>query len=362
MSAKLINNSGTFGCIYHPGIPCNPNEIVGPEYATKIHSNTNQSIVLNEIAISNKIKENIPDYADYFSPVLDACKVNLANVDAGKCKFIKNKTPVQFVSTKMKFIKGQSLLKHVKQLTNMKAYKEVVTLYDKICLAVEKLSEIHVVHFDLKSDNVIVTKSGTPIIIDFGISMDMDNVIASIDKGSVSKKASVSNLSLSNSNVSKSNINISMINPSVSRKSESSLSAFPQLLDYSFYTYNTDYSSWCVEIVLISFIVQKQKPREMITSTQIMNIFDEVMRKNKFANKNYLKDAVILYRANFKLNIADKFNNVENVKLLSHLITKYRKWDIYSATILFIKMLEQIKQFPSDADREIIIHNLGFME
>jgi len=353
MSAKLINNSGTFGCIYHPGIPCNPNETVGPEYATKIHSNTNQSIVLNEIAISNKIKENIPDYADYFSPVLDACKVNLANVDAGNCKFIKNKTPVQFVSTKMKFIKGHALLKHVKQLTNMKAYKEVATLYDKICLAVEKLNQIHVVHFDLKSDNIIVTKSGTPIIIDFGISMDMDNVIASIDKGSVSKNASVSKLSLSN---------ISMINPSVSRKSESSLSAFPPLLDYSFYTYNTDYSTWCVDIILISFIVQKQKPMDIITSTQIMNIFDEVMRKNNFANKKYLKDAVVLYRVNFKLNVADKFNNVENVKLLNHLITKYRKWDIYSATILFIKMLEQIKQFPSDAHKEIIIHNLGFVE
>jgi serine/threonine protein kinase len=353
MSAKLINNSGTFGCIYHPGIPCNPNETVGLEYATKIHSNTNQSIVLNEIAISNKIKENIPDYADYFSPVLEACKVNLANVDAGNCKFIKNKTPVQFVSTKMKFIKGLALLKHVKQLTNMKAYKEVSTLYEKICIAVEKLNQIRVVHFDLKSDNIIVTKSGTPIIIDFGISMDMDNVIASIDKGSVKSQVS------SSVKATKSSSSLSTMNAA---KSSSSLTTFPPLLDYSFYTYNTDYSAWCVEIVLISFIVQKQKPMDNITSTQIMNIFDEVMRKNKFANIIYLKDAVVSYREQFKLNVADKFNNVENVKLLNHLMTKYRKWDIYSATILFIKMLEQIKQFPSDAHKEIIIHNLGFVE
>ena len=360
MSAKLINNSGTFGCIYHPGIPCNPNETVGAEYATKIHSNTNQSIVLNEIAISNKIKENIRDYADYFSPVLDACKVNLANVDAGKCKFITNKTPVQFVSTKMKFIKGQALLKHVKQLTPTKAYKEVVTLYDKICLAVEKLNQIRVVHFDLKSDNIIVTKSGTPIIIDFGISIDMDNVIASIDNASPSAnvvKSKLSSANAVNSKVSSANA----VNSKVS-STKSSSSAFSSLLDYSFYTYNTDYSTWCVDIVLISFIVQKQKPTDVITSTQMMNIFDEVMRKNKFASIIYLKDALVTYRANFKLNVAEKFNNVENVKLLSHLITKYRKWDIYSATILFIKMLEQIKQFPSDAHKEIIIHNLGFVE
>ena len=93
-----------------------------------------------------------------------------------------------------------------------------------------------------------------------------------------------------------------------------------------------------------------------------MNIFDEVMRKNKFANIIYLKDAVKSYREKFKLNVADKFNNLENVKLLSYLMTNYRKWDLYSATILFIKMLEQIKQFPSEAHKEIIIHNLGFME
>jgi serine/threonine protein kinase len=358
MSAKLINNSGTFGCIYHPGIPCNPNETVGAEYATKIHSNTNQSIVLNEIAISNKIKENIPNYADYFSPVLEACKVNLANVDAGKCKFIKNKTPVQFVSTKMKFINGQALLKHVKQLTNKietKTYKEVVTLYDKLCLAVEKLSQIHVVHFDLKSDNIIVTKSGTPIIIDFGISMDMDNVIASMDTGSANTvRSQVSSTNAANSHLSSVNAGKS--------SSSSSLSGFPPLLDYSFYAYNTDYSTWCVDIVLISFIVQKQKPMEMITTKQIMDIFDEVMRKNKFASIIYLKDAVVTYRTTFKLNVADKFNNVENMKLLNHLMTNYRKWDLYSATILFIKMLEQIKQFPSDAHKEIIIHNLGFVE
>jgi serine/threonine protein kinase len=349
MSAKLINNTGTFGCIYHPGIPCNPNETVGPEYATKIHSNTNQSIVLNEIAISNKIKENMPDFADYFSPVLDACKVNLANVDAGKCKFIKNKTPVQFVSTKMKFIKGHALLKHVKQLTPSKAYKEVVTLYDKISLSVEKLSQIHVVHFDLKSDNIIVTKSGTPIIIDFGISIAMDNIIASMGKGSVKSSTSASSV-----NAIKSSTSTSV--------ASTSTSAFPPLLDYSFYAYNTDYSAWCVDIVLISFIVQKQKPMDIITSLQVMEIFDEVMRKNKFASIIYLKDAVVTYRATFKLNVADKFNNLENIKLLNHLMTNYRKWDLYSATILFIQMLEQIKQFPSDAHKEIIIHNLGFVE
>ena len=263
----------------------------------------------------------------------------------------------------MKFIKGHALLKHVKQLTNTKAYKEVATLYDKICIAVEKLNQIRVVHFDLKSDNIIVTKSGTPIIIDFGISMDMDKVIATLGNptlGNSNFSVSKGYPSASKGNPSKGNP--SKGNPSVSTNSESSSSAFSSLLDYSFYTYNTDYSTWCVDIVLISFIVQKQKPMDIITSSQIMNIFDEVMRKNKFANIIYLKDAVKSYREKFKLNVADKFNNLENVKLLSYLMTNYRKWDLYSATILFIKMLEQIKQFPSEAHKEIIIHNLGFME
>ena len=182
MKPRLISE-GTYGCIFNPGFRCNyssgsgslKNENTDIKYATKVHSNVNLSIVKNEITISTKIRENISNYDVYFSPVLETCKVNLAKVDADKCKIIKDKKPTQFFSTKMKYVDGLTLYKHVEQLAkrvkiNTKLYAEVAALYKKICLGLEELKFIGIVHFDLKDNNIVVTKSGSPVIIDFGIS------------------------------------------------------------------------------------------------------------------------------------------------------------------------------------------------
>jgi serine/threonine protein kinase len=335
---RLINE-GTYGCIYHPGFKCNDEDEVDDVggYATKIHSNINKSIVGNEIAISEKITGNIADYDLYLSPIIENCEVNLAKVskvsayeDVGKCKIIskdiKDKKSTTYVSTKMKYIEGNTLYKHVEQLVktikiNTKIYEEIATLYKKICLGVDKLTQIRVVHFDLKENNIIVTKSGTPIIIDFGISIDMDKLLNKRNTTGVAK-----------------------------------------LLDAAFYAYSTDYSPWCIDIVLISDIVQKQKPNDKIKSSNVMGIFDEVMRKNKLASKIYLKEGLKIYREKFKQNIADKYNDTVNTHLLHDLLENYASWDLYSATLLFIEMLEKIKQNPNPNHVKQIKKNLGFME
>jgi hypothetical protein len=147
-----------------------------------------------------------------------------------------------------------------------------------------------------------------------------------------------------------------------SLKSQSSKQDLYKLLDTTFYTYSTEYTPWCLDIVLISFIVQKQKPKDLITSSQIMNIFDEVMQKNKFSSKPYLKDALQAHREKFQETIADKYNDTENVLLLHHLLGNYGKWDLYSATVLFMDMLEKIHQAPSVVHVEEIKRGLGFIE
>jgi serine/threonine protein kinase len=361
MKPRLISE-GTYGCIFNPGFRCNyssgsgsgslKNENTDIKYATKVHSNVNLSIVKNEITISTKIRENISNYDVYFSPVLETCKVNLAKVDADKCKIIKEKNPTQFFSTKMKYIEGLTLYKHVEQLAKRvkiptKLYAEVAALYKKICLGLEELKVIGIVHFDMKDNNIVVTKSGSPIIIDFGISIDMDKIFAAM---SAHKALSASAATASAAAASS------------SMKSSEHKQDFYKLLDSSFYAYNTDYLPWCVDIVLISFIVQKQKPKEMITAEQIMNIFDEVMRKNKLSSKSYLKDSLSVYRERFKENVAYKFNDQENVHLLYHLLENFGKWDLFSATLLFVEMLDKINQVPNINHIREIKNGLGFME
>ena len=360
MKPRLISE-GTYGCIFNPGFSCNYSSGSGSgslknenanniKYATKVHSNVNLSIVKNEITISAKIRDNIANYDVYFSPVLETCKVNLAKVDADKCKIIKDKKPTQFFSTKMKYVEGLTLYKHVDQLIkrvkiSTKLYAEVAALYKKICLGLEELKVIGIVHFDLKDNNIVVTKSGSPVIIDFGISIDMDKIFAAMSAHKAALSASSATAAAASS-----------------MKSSEHKQDFYKLLDSSFYAYNTDYVPWCVDIVLISFIIQKQKPKEMITAEEIMNIFDEVMRKNKLSSKTYLKDSLSVYRERFKENVAYKFNDQENVHLLYHLLENFGKWDLFSATLLFVEMLDKINQVPNINHIQEIKNGLSFME
>ena len=382
MKPRLISE-GTYGCIFNPGFRCNyssgsgsgslKNENTDIKYATKVHSNVNLTIVKNEITISTKIRENISNYDVYFSPVLETCKVNLAKVDADKCKIIKDKKPTQFFSTKMKYVDGLTLYKHVEQLAkrvkiNTKLYAEVAALYKKICLGLEELKIIGIVHFDLKDNNIVVTKSGSPVIIDFGISIDMDKIFAAMSAHKAALSVSSATASAAAASAAAASAAAASAAATTAAAAASSMKSsehkqdFYKLLDSSFYAYNTDYVPWCVDIVLISFIIQKQKPKEMITAEQIMNIFDEVMRKNKLSSKSYLKDSLSVYRERFKENVAYKFNDQENVHLLYHLLENFGKWDLFSATLLFVEMLDKINQVPNIKHINEIKNGLGFME
>jgi serine/threonine protein kinase len=348
-------NQGTYGCVYHPGLDCNEKP-QDKKYVTKIHS-ASEKTTMNEIAVSKKIRENIKDYELYFAPVLENCNVNLAEVereDVEKCEFIESDIkefqntnrefsgpmvrgdpfsgkpfskkdltgkplpkdpPLIYMSTKIKYIKGKSLYKHINKLSTKiskdKLYSEISFLYKTLCLNIDKLTQIKVVHYDLKENNIIVSKKGIPVVIDFGISIDMEK----LDRNN---------------------------------------------LKNAFYVYSTDYDPWCIEIVLINYIVHEQTPEMRTNTIQIMKIFDEVMAHNKFENEEYLKDALSEYRIHFKKQIADKYNGKKNKELLDYLLTTYDRWDIYAMTIMFIEMLSRTNIKPNATHEALIKKNLGF--
>jgi serine/threonine protein kinase len=299
---------GTFGCVYHPGMTCN-HEPLDAKYITKIHA-SNETTAENEIAVSKKV-QTIPNYELYFSPILENCEVNLAKVnkeEVEKCNFIKDdqkdnidqKKPITYISSKIRFIEGESLLEYVikKKETNKPAtmYSLVLSLYKKLCKSVKKLAEKDIVHFDLRENNMIVSKKGEPILIDFGISIDFETI----------KKKSLKN---------------------------------------TFYAYTTQYKPWCIEIVLLCFIVNNKSSRQL-TSEKIMEIFDEVMKHNGFANKPYLKEEFPKYREHFKKHVSTKSSK----ELLEYLLSTYKRWDLYSVTIILIQMLEKIEQEPKESE------------
>jgi len=300
---------GTYGCIYHPGMSCNHKQL-SAKYITKIHS-PNERTVNNEIAISKKI-QTIPNYESYFSPVLEDCKVNLAKIEreeAEKCSFVKdaNKT---YISTRTRYIEGDTLLKYIEKHNSLTT---IYFIYNKLCKSVEKLAKHNIVHFDMKENNMIITKQGQPIIIDFGISIDFDQKV--FDQKVFDQKA------------------------------------FDQkAFDPIFYAYTTKYKPWCIEIVLISYMVQHNMTN--ISIEKIMEIFDEVT--NKFKKVTYLKDALPKYREHFKNDIAPNAS-------LSYLLNTYKRWDTYAVAIILMQMLEKTGQTPNQTYIDKIKENLGFV-
>ena len=333
MIKPQLKNSGTYGCIYYPEYPCPTGEKQDMKFATKIHSNHESETVENEIAISDKIREQVADYELYFSPVVKRCKLHLAKVEGDKCKIFKDKKPAAFVATKMKYIRGDTLFTYVHKLgkkikSHEKLYEEVVALYRKICTCVDKLKEINIVHFDLKDNNFIVKETGTPICIDFGISIDMDKLFSEI-YSSGHKDEDVE---------------------------------FNKALKRTFYAFTTEYYPWCIDIVLISFIVEEKKRNDKVKTEEIIDIFDKVAKYNRFDSIPYLKDAFVTYRQKFKQNIDDKFRDKNCSTLVDNLLKNYTKWDQYSAGILFVNMLGEIKQSPNSKHIDEIKKRLGFME
>jgi serine/threonine protein kinase len=310
---------GTFGCVYHPGFTCN-HKPLSTKYITKIHA-SDELVVQNEIAISKKI-QTIPNYELYFSPVLENCKVNLAKVErerVEKCKFIKedidNKKSLTYVSTKIRFIEGESLLDYVEK--NPK-YSTISFLYKTLCESVKMLAEKEIVHFDLRENNMVVSKQGVPIIIDFGISIDFTK--------------------LNN-----------------------------RTMKDAFYAFTTEYKPWCVQIVLIAHLLHnKGKRKSKFTGgepepdegnlqsgvqsggdSEILSIFDKTTKY--LANKPYLKDAYLKYREKFKNPIS-----------LKDLLSTYKRWDTYAVSILLIQMLEKTNQEPDETHVKLLRENLFF--
>jgi RIO-like serine/threonine protein kinase len=187
-----------------------------------------------------------------------------------------------------------------------KTYAVITFLYDKLLKSVKKLEEKNIVHFDLKENNIIVKKTGEPIIIDFGISIDFD------------KKKKISN------------------------KDKAYLRKY-------FYAYTTNYKPWCVEIVLICYIVNKKTP---LTKEKIMEIFDETTEPLK--NKPYLNDDHETYRELFKNKVASK----SHPELMEYLLQTYKHWDKYAVSILFIQMLEKTNNEPTQARIKQLKENL----
>ena len=278
-------NQGTYGCIYNPGITCNAKP-QSPKFTTKIHATKKSGS--NEATIGELVRTKIPRYQNYFSPVLETCPVNLAKVnkdDVDQCEFIhkdilSNKS-LTYQSSKLKYIEGTTLsdflATHPTSIIAEHLLKVLLT-------SVKKLATIGIVHYDLKENNVIVKKNGTPIIIDFGISLNMNDLDGSLTD--------------------------------------------------MFYAYAPDYTPWCPEIHIICYFVNHPNVKKATYKK-----FEEIMDKS--SQIPYI-DTQSKYQ-----KLAKKLDGMSSTQIIKELLKTYKTWDTYAVAIMIAQAMQQNNIEPS---------------
>ena len=286
--SKLIDQGG-FGCVFYPGIECDGSISKNPKYISKLHKKSYH--VINEYNIGKKITK-IPLYRYYFAPIVNMCNIDIAKIDKRErdmCRVItRTGNNSKFVIMKMPYIKNVSLIKYI---TNSNIDKKEIVAYimDSYKFLLHSLNMLNssgIVHFDLKIPNILFeVKTKNPIIIDFGLSLSMD------DLG-------------------------------------------PKTYSKYFYTYNAAYYVWPVDVHIINYVINVNSN---LTYEELVILVDTNIKTNT-ALSIFSEGFVKRYR-DLMINAYKKYTNVPVENVVTELVKNCNTWDIYSLSVMFLQLV-----------------------
>jgi hypothetical protein len=321
---------GSFGCIFRPGMNC-LGETENLKYITKIQMNEDTSE--NEIQIGTFmetiIRKDIPFYEDMFAPIIKSCIIdNIGIIKKDiiqKCGIIqkyKNDATKKFVSNKIRYVGKYTLEPFLKlEINNNRQmfYKHFFQTYIYLLNSLTVLSNYNIIHYDLKQNNISIDKSKRiPIIIDFGLSFRFNDLITDFD------------------------------------------------YEKYFYIYYDKYSPWCLEIMIISFIVKEFKNAEELHESIRVSIRKDYIKNkqnkkneksqwktsiinikhlrdiiNHFFENNYvileIKNKTILEQSkkNWIQFVEKELQNKTGEFIVRFLMKSWKTWDNYSLSVIY---------------------------
>jgi len=319
---KLLSQ-GAYGCIFRPGPSCKPNQPVNSKFITKVQRKLATSKI--EEHIGNLLKEKYPaTFQRYFAPVIDNCLLDVSTISSDeaiqKCDFLHKsllaeKQSQMYESNQIQYVGKYSLA----DFLNMKSMKESkegtfltfflnthITLLEALAMMVEA----NIVHLDLKENNIICKdKTGRPIIIDFGMSIDTSNIeTAEFD------------------------------------------------IDTSFFTYGPDYDPWCVEIAFITFMVNELGDNwktQTATLEQLTTIINEFTSKNPSV-QTFLTEEEKLKMKEEMLAYFKPFDRTLWKTLYDSLIKSRTTWDNNALAIIYLHLLKDLKLEENEVNNELL--------
>jgi serine/threonine protein kinase len=299
---------GSYGCVFYPSInACSgkiEDDIDSDHYITKI-----QSYLPNkddEIVIGKQIQE-LPLYDHYFAPVVKSCKINTIKMDYNlvrSCAEMQNelgelKHNSVYVSNKIRYVGKHHIFNYMQSLTThpQKLYRKLINTHLHILDALQMLVSENIVHFDIKSQNIMYDEiQDVPIIIDFGLSREITPLLAP---------------------------NFSPL------KSE-------KLLRHTFVSYDT-YDYWCIDIYILSNIGSNTilKPHSEVSEGHIKLILRGFITPNFLAILS--ADEVFQFKQNTKAYFSQFIEHKRPwMDVFRVLIQNYSKWDNYSLAMTYL--------------------------
>lgn len=286
---KLLSEGG-FGCVFNPSLNCDGN-VESEKYVSKIQRNDNSA--KNEIKIG-KILLSVKEYKSHFAPIISYCNIDIGEIkdkDKNKCMLFKKKKTKNYVMMRLDYIDGMEFLQYmVKNANSVQIINNIINSYNHLLRGLSLLVNKKIIHYDLKGSNILYSeKKKIPLIIDFGLSINMND----IDK-----------------------LNLNEI----------------------FYTYAPQYYVWPLEVHYLGLLFNVNK--EPILE-ELKNLAKIYVENNKGINKIFSPKFLKRYERSC-LDQLKLYNQMKFDERVKFLMNYWDTWDNYALSITYLRFLRYL--------------------
>ena len=167
-----ILGRGSYGCVFMPPLACKEEVPHDPRQGTPIDKLTTRSIASHEMDISRRIHK-LPLWKHYFIVPESVCEPAPASQQADKsfrdCKHVDPTHLERYRLLRMRY-GGTPLSSHRMNFAKHSFYDFALHLIEAGAI----LTLFGIIHMDIHGSNVVVNKENVPRIIDFNLSVDIN--------------------------------------------------------------------------------------------------------------------------------------------------------------------------------------------
>jgi hypothetical protein len=201
----------------------------------------------------------------------------------------------------------------------------VFDLYERIMDSIQLLIKYHIVHYDLKENNILIEKiQQLPYIIDFGLSIDIERLLQNKWSDNYEDNSNSKLVQTIDSDV--------LYSPNSSKILKNNY-----LWKQHFYVHAPDYFLWPIEIHLITYLINEYNT---LTDESLRKICYEYISNNRAIE--YMSREFKKKMFDIALTTFSRFIHQPREYVLNELIKYWDKWDTYAINIMFLKIMYEL--------------------